>query len=58
MPDATMPLHIRLATYLDGRIIAETVSSELARLSTFPRQAPQGDSYVGWAAPDYNFATG
>jgi hypothetical protein len=34
------------------------MSSELARLATFPSQAPQGDSYSGWVAPDYNFATG
>ena len=55
---ADTPVHIKTAVYLDGRIIGETISSELAALSTFPRQAPHGDSYLGWAAPDYNFGTG
>ena len=54
----SQPIHIKTALYLDGRLLAETISSELAQLSTFPRQAPYGDSYVGWAAPDYNFSTG
>ena len=53
----TMPMHIRTAVYLDGRVIGETMSSELARLSTYPGQAPQGDSYASWVAPDYSFAT-
>ena len=52
------PVHIKTAVYLDGRIIGETISSELAQLSTFPRQAPFSDTYLGWAAPDYNFGTG
>ena len=55
---AAAPLHVKTAVYLDGRVLGEAMSSELARLSTFPRQAAYGDSYVGWAAPDYNFSTG
>ena len=55
---ADTPVHIKTAVYLDGRIIGETISSELASLSTFPRQAPFSDTYLGWAAPDYNFGTG
>ena len=55
---ADTPVHIKTAVYLDGRIIGETISSELAQLSTFPRQAPFSDTYLGWAAPDYNFGTG
>ena len=51
-------MHIKTAVYLDGRVIGETMSSEMARLSMFPRQAPYGDSYAGWMAPDYNFGTG
>ena len=50
------PIHIRTAVYLDGRIIAETVSTELARLSTFPGQAAYGDPYGGWMSPDHNTA--
>ena len=56
--EADTPVHIKTAVYLDGRIIGETISSELASLSTFPRQAPYSDTYLGWAAPDYNFGTG
>ena len=33
---AEAPVHITTAVYLDGRIIGETVSTKLARLSTFP----------------------
>ena len=55
---ADTPVHIKTAIYMDGRIIGETISSELAQLSTFPRQAPFSDTYLGWAAPDYNFGTG
>jgi hypothetical protein len=54
----SVPMHIKTAVYLDGRVIGETMSSEMARLSMFPRQAPYGDSYAGWMAPDYNFGTG
>ena len=52
------PIHIKTAVYLDGRIIGEVVSSELARLSTFPRQAAYSDPYVAYAAPDYNSLAG
>jgi len=37
---------------LDGRVIAESVSAHLARASTFPRKASQGDTYASYAAPD------
>ncbi len=56
--EAITPIHIKTAVYLDGRIIGEVVSSELARLSTFPRQAAYSDPYVAYAAPDYNSLAG
>lgn len=52
------PIHIKTAIYLDGRAIGENTSMHLARASTFPTQAAYGDSYLGWNAPDNNFATG
>jgi hypothetical protein len=52
------PIHVKTALYMDSRMVATAMSSQLARLSTYPGQAPQGDSYASWVSPDYNFATG
>ena len=52
------PIHNRVVVMLDGRILGEAMSSQMAQLSTFPRQASYADPYASWAAPDYNFQTG
>jgi hypothetical protein len=53
-----LPIHVNAVTYLDGNVLARSMSTQLARLSTYPGQAPQGDSYGSWVAPDYQFTTG
>ena len=57
-PGSIVPIHVKTTINLDGRTIGEVVSSELARLSTFPRQAAYGDPYVAYASPDYNSLAG
>lgn len=52
------PIHNRVVVMLDGRILGEAMSSQMAQLSTFPRQASYADPYASWASPDYNFQTG
>jgi hypothetical protein len=52
----TPTIHNRTVVMLDGRVLGEAVSSELANASTFPRQAAANDTYVGWNAPDSNFS--
>lgn len=52
------PIHNRIVVMLDGRVLGEAMSSQMARATTFPTQAAYGDSYLGWNAPDNNFATG
>jgi len=45
-------MQIRTVVYFDGRVVAESVSARVAHASTFPRKAPQGDTYASYAAPD------
>jgi hypothetical protein len=52
------PIHIKTALYLDGSVIAEHMSTAMARLTTFPRQSANADPYASWMAPDYNTQTG
>jgi hypothetical protein len=42
---------------IDGRKLAETVSTSLASLMEVPTQAPYHDSFAGWASPDQQFAS-
>jgi len=40
---------------IDGRKLAETVSTSLATMMEFPSQAPYHDSFASWASPDQQF---
>ena len=51
----TPAIHNKVAVYLDGRVIGESMSSELAQLAMFPRQGAYSDPYLAYAAPDINY---
>jgi hypothetical protein len=55
--ELSAPMHIKTAVYLDGRVIGETMSSEMARLSMFPRQASYSDPYAMWMPGDWQATT-
>jgi hypothetical protein len=57
-PPGGQAVTVHTALNVDGRKLAEATSTHLAELYTHPTQAPYSDSYLGYAAPDYNFATG
>jgi hypothetical protein len=51
------PVVVPLTLNIDGRRIAEAMSSALAGLMEHPLQAPYHDTFGGYAPPDSQFAS-
>jgi hypothetical protein len=50
----TQPVNVKVAMYLDGKVIGQSTARQLTSQAMFPTQAAAGDTYASYVAGDWN----